>query len=290
MKISLCIFLLTAIALISCNRTETAPAKKEIRVAIIGGVTDNGFWEALTAPFIKKTGYQITLIATGPKQVITPYMREGKVDLITMHSSDTIINLVADGYACDPQPWLKNDLVIVGPPTDPAGIRGMTSAPEALAQIVEKHATFIVHASLGSQEVLRDNLNTAGVDLDPENTIVLQEDRQRRVLRRAEEENAYTLVGRLPFIDGKMPRGNMEIMVQGDSRLRRPYLVATANPQMFPDANITGARALARYLREPATQLWIMNYGKGKFDDQPLFYAAPGALNQYSSAMHKESK
>ncbi len=279
-----------SLMMMSCQKESTPSVKKPIRVAVIGGVTDNGFWENLTAPFIKETGYDVTLVASGPKDVIAPYMREGKVDMITMHSSDTIINLVADGYACDPQPWLKNDLIIVGPPADPAGIKGMTNAADALAKIIDKQATFVVHASLGSQEVLRDNLNIAGVSLDPEYTIVLLEDRQRRVLRRAEEENAYTMVGRLPFIDGKMQRGSMQLMVSGDSHLRRPYLVATANPKMFPDANVAGAKALAAYLREPRTQLWIYGYGKGKFDDQPLFYPAPGALNQNSPATQKTTK
>lgn len=287
MKCRTFILLCLTLLIPACKQEIQAPIKKEIRVAIIGGVSDNAFWDNLTAPFIKESGYEITLVAAGPKDVIAPYMREGKVDLITMHSSDTMINLVADGYACDPQPWLKNDLVIVGPPSDPAGIRGMVTAAEALKTIVEKQALFVVHASLGSQEVLRDNLNRAKVDLNPQDTIVLLEDRQRRVLRRAEDENAYTMVGRLPFIDGKMPRGTMEIMVRGDSYLRRPYLVATANPLMFPDANIAGAKALAKYLREPRTQLWILNYGKGKYDDQPLFYPAPGALNQKSAATQK---
>ena len=101
---------------------------------------------------------------------------------------------------------------------------------------------------------------------------MLLEDKQRRVLLRAEEENAYTLVGRIPFLDGRMPRGTMALMVSGDPCLRRPYLVATANPQRFPAANVAGARALAGFLRTMRTQLWIADYGKGKLDDQPLFH------------------
>ncbi len=189
-----------------------------------------------------------------------------------MHASDTIINLVADGYALDPQPWMRNDLILVGPPEDPAGIKGMTDAPEALKKIALAKAPFVVHASLGAQEVLHELCRIAGVDLDPMTTTILLEDRQRQVLKFAAEKKAYTLIGRIPFRTGKLPSNGMVLMVQGDDRMRRPYVVAVASPDRIAGARYNAARKLAAFLRSPATQDWIAGFGRGKIDDLPLFF------------------
>jgi tungstate transport system substrate-binding protein len=254
------------------GQTQPGRAQPEtVRVAVIGGQVETGFWEALATRFEKATGHQVEVVASGPKRVIAEAFRRGEADLITMHASDTIINLVADGYATDPQPWLKNDLVIVGPPEDPAGIRGMTDAAEALRKIKASGSAFVVHASLGAQDVLRDVLDSAEVSLDPQKTTLLFTDRAREVLKIASEKKAYTLVGRIPFLNGKLPNDGLVLMVRGDPQLRRPYVVAVASAERFRSAHVAAARQLAEFMRQEETQQWIAQYGKGQLDDQPLF-------------------
>jgi tungstate transport system substrate-binding protein len=261
-------------ALVAGCAGQTQPGRvqpESVRVAVIGGLVETGFWEALATRFEKATGHRVEVVASGPKRVIAEVFRRGEADLITMHASDTVINLVADGYATDPQPWLKNDLVIVGPPEDPAGIRGMTDAAEAICKIKAGGSAFVVHASLGAQDVLRDVLDSAGVSLDPQKTTLLFTDKAREVLKIASEKKAYTLVGRIPFLDGKLPNDGLVLMVRGDLRLRRPYVVAVASAERFRSAHVAAARQLAEFLRQEETQQWIAQYGKGQLDDQPLF-------------------
>jgi tungstate transport system substrate-binding protein len=198
--------------------------------------------------------------------------RQGGIDLITMHASDTIINIVADGLAMDPQPWLRNDMVIVGPPDDPAGIKGDTDAVKAFKKIASTKASFVVHSSLGAQEVLRAILDEGDITLDPGHTKVLFDDKQRRVLKIAADDKAYTLVGRIPFRSGKLPNYGLTVMVEGDPRLRRPYLVAVANPSRISGAHVREARRLAAYLRSDETQQWIASFGRGRLDAHPLFF------------------
>jgi tungstate transport system substrate-binding protein len=253
--------------------TPALPAEPEtVRVAVIGGMVETGFWKSIGERFEKATGHKVEVVISGPKRVIAIAFEDGKADLITMHASDTIINLVADGYALDPRPWLKNDLVIVGPKADPAGIRGMTDAAEAMKKVLSSGSPFVVHSSLGAQEVLRDVLEPTGFSLRPDRTSFVFSDRSRDVLKKAEEEKAYTLVGRIPFLNGKMPNPGLVLMVQGDPRLRRPYLVAVANPSRFPQARVKAATQLAEFLRREETQQWIAGYGRGQIDDQPLFF------------------
>jgi tungstate transport system substrate-binding protein len=243
-----------------------------VRVAVIGGMVDTKFFQAIGRRFEQATGHRVEIVASGPKRVIAEAFTAGQADLITMHASDTIINLVADGYAVDPQPWLKNDLILVGPPSDPAGIKGLTDAAEALKKIKASGSTFVVHASLGAQEVLRDVMADGNVTLDLDRTEVLFTDKARQVLQIAAGKSAYTLVGRIPFLDGKLANEGLVVMVRGDPRLRRPYVVTVANPARFPKAHVEAARQLARFLRDPRTQQWIAQYGRGQLDEQSLFF------------------
>ena len=121
-------------------------------------------------------------------------------------------------------------MVIVGPHDDPAGICNLKSASEAFAKIAETKAPFVVHSSLGAQEVMRDILEAAEINLPAEQLTLLFTDRARDVLKIAAEKHAYTLVGRIPFLNHKLPNEGLELMVRGDPQLRRPYLVAVANP------------------------------------------------------------
>jgi tungstate transport system substrate-binding protein len=256
----------------SCRSTEPARlAPQVIRVAVIGGMVETGFWPELAARYERLTGNKIELAVTGPKPAVVDAFRKGGIDLVTFHASDAFVNLVADGLAVDPQPWLRNDLVIVGPHDDPAGVRGMQDAIAAVKRIVAAKASIVVHASAGADGVLHDLLEAGHVVLPSEQTITFGGDNQHAILDRAAEAHAYTLVGRIPFVDGKLRRDGIDLLVRGDARLRRPYLVAVAAGRA-EDPHLAAARDLAGYLREPATQQWIAGFGKGRYDDEPLFF------------------
>lgn len=252
--------------------TRPASTQPSIRCAVIGGMFFTGFWNALADRYEKQTGVRVDLIATGPKNDIVQIFKQGHVDLITMHACDAMINLTVNGYTLDPQPWLRNDLVIVGPPEDPAGIKGMSDAAAALKKIAAAKSPFVVHSSLGAQEVLLNILELNQIQLDPSNTTVLFDDQQRSVLKVAGEKHAYTLVGRIPFRTGRLPNDGLVMMVQGDERLMRPYLVAVTNPKWMPGVHYREAKHFAAYLRTVETQAWIADYGKGTIDDRPIFF------------------
>ncbi len=104
------------------------------------------------------------------------------------------------------------------------------------------------------------------------NTVTLPSDRHRQLLGRAAKENAYTIVGRIPFLNGKITNAGLQIMVQGDPRMRRPYVVAVSTARAPSDPRRQAARKLAAFLRTPETQAWLKTFGRGDLDDQPLFF------------------
>jgi tungstate transport system substrate-binding protein len=254
---------------VGCRGASDAPdrpAPATIRVAVIGGMIETGLWAAVAECYERLTGHKVELAAAGPKPLVIAAFRAGGIDLITVHASDAMVNLVADGLARDPQPWARNDLVFVGPAADPAGVRGERDAATALRKIVAAKAPLLVHASLGADGVLHDLCEDAKIALDPGATLLFSGDNQREVLQRAAAAGAYTLVGRIPVISKKLAAPGMELLVQGDPRLRRPYLVEVAVGAG------EAARDLAAFLRGPEVQGLLATYGAGKYDDRPLFF------------------
>jgi ABC-type tungstate transport system permease subunit len=132
-----------------------------------------------------------------------------------------------------------------------------------------------LHASSGANELLSDLLATDELELDPALTISWPGDKQRQMLKRAAAEQAYTLVGRIPFLSGKLDTGDLIIMVAGDQRLRRPFLVVTATAKAsdpMSSLRLAAARRFTAYLREPVIQEFIATFGIGRYDNRPLLF------------------
>lgn len=270
--------------LAACSpKTATADTKPVIRVAVIGGMTMTGFWQELAAKFEADTGWKTQLVITGPKTVISEPFKRGEVDVLTMHSSDQTTDLVANGFGTNLRPWARNEHTIVGPPSDPAGIRGMKDGAEALKKIAARHAPFVDFYGPGSRELTHKLWQRA--ELKPEGDWVIKDESAspQEIVAFAEKKQAYVVVGRIPVTNGKMALGSMEVLVQGDPEMRRPYVVIEANAAKFPKTNSAGARALADWLVGEKGQGFILDYGRKSPGGIPLYYPA-GLVEEPSTA------
>ena len=252
--------------------SASAEDKEPIRVAVIGGMTMTGMWQELAAKFEADTGWKTQLIITGPKDVISAPFKRGEVDLLTMHSSDQTTDLVANGYGVNLRPWARNEHTIVGPATDPAGIRGLTDGAEALKKIAAARAPFVDFYGPGSRELTHKLWQRAG--LKPEGDWVLKDESAspQEIIAFAEKKQAYVVVGRIPVAFGKMSLGKMEVLVKGDPEMRRPFVVIEANAKKFPQARTAGARVLADWLVSEKGQRFLIEYGRQKNGGIPLYF------------------
>ncbi|EDY22182.1 tungstate ABC transporter permease [Chthoniobacter flavus Ellin428] len=249
-----------------------AEERPPIRVAAIGGMTMTGMWQELATKFEADTGWKTLLVITGPKDVLSAPFKRGEIDLLTMHSADKTTDLVADGYGVNLRPWARNEHTIVGPPSDPAGIRGMKDGAAALKKIAAAHAPFVDFYGPGSREITHKLWQRAG--LKPEGDWLLKDesDLPENIVAFAEKKQAYVVVGRLPITYGKMALGKMEVLVQGDPEMRRTYVVVEVNPQKFPQANAAGARVLADWLTGDPGQKFLLDYGRKAPGGIPLYH------------------
>jgi tungstate transport system substrate-binding protein len=253
------------------------PNKRIVRCAVIGGMTMTGLWPEVVRMFEADTGYHCELVATGPRPEISAAFRAGKADLITMHSGDITTDLVADGYGIHMRPWTRNELSLVGPTNDPAHIRGMTIGASALRKIAEARARFVDFQGVGSRELVHNLWTAAGIE--PKGDWVLKDDTVSKfdILQFARSNNAYVVVGYIPARLGKMNADGMEILVQGDPAMRRPFIVMEANPKKFPDVNSAGARALSDFLLSKKVQTFLAEFGQKTTGRGPLFHPLPSA-------------
>jgi tungstate transport system substrate-binding protein len=248
------------------------PRDKIVRCAVIGGMTMTGLWPEIAKRFEAETGYQCELVATGPRPEIAAVFRAGKADLITMHSGDITTDLVADGYGINMRPWTRNELTIVGPLNDPAHIRGMTNGAAALRKIAASKAHFVDFQGIGSRELAHNLWSAAGVE--PKGEWVLKDSTVSKfdILQFARTNDAYVVVGYIPARIGKMNAAGMEILVQGDPAMRRPFIVMEANPKKLAGINERGARALSDFLLSAKVQRFLADFGENLTGRGPLFH------------------
>lgn len=122
--------LLLAVLVAGCSK---AP-EPGIILATTTSVQDSGLLDELLPAFTKATGVKVKPIAVGSGEAIA-MARRGACDVVLAHSPKDEQKLVDDGIALDRTQIMTNTFLVVGPPDDPAKVKGLTSAKEAFAKI-----------------------------------------------------------------------------------------------------------------------------------------------------------
>ena len=120
----------------------TASGNKVIRISTTTSVNDSGLLPYLIPTFEAKTGYTVEVQSAGTGAAIQK-AKDGNADLILVHAKASEEEFVNDGYGVERIPFMYNYFVIVGPESDPAGIRDCENAAAAFAKIAESKSTFI---------------------------------------------------------------------------------------------------------------------------------------------------
>jgi tungstate transport system substrate-binding protein len=243
-----------------------------VHCAVIGGMTMTGLWPEISKMFEDETGYHVEVVATGERPILDKAIRSGQVDLLTMHSGDITTDIEADGIGVNMRPWTRNELVIVGPTNDPAGIRGMTNGAAAFRKIAAARAHFVDFHGIGSREMSHTLWRLA--EVEPKGDWVIKDDTVSKwnILQFCRSNNACVVVGYVPAMMGKMFSEGMEVLVKDDPIMRRPYIVMEANPARFPHSNHAGAHALSDFLLSPKVQNFLLNFNRQPTGNHPLFF------------------
>ncbi len=243
---------------------------KSIVVASTTSTQDSGLFEHLLPLFKAKTGIAVKVVAQGTGQALDTG-RRGDADVGFVHAKSQEVKFVADGFGVKRYPVMYNDFVLIGPKSDPAGIKGSKDIVAALKKIKETAAPFISRGDKSGTHSAELNLwKVATIDIDKDKGPWYKSIGQGMgaALNTASAGNAYVLADRATWISFKN-RGDLAIVVEGDKRLFNQYGVILVNPAKHPNVKKDLGQQFIDYLVSPEGQKDIANY---KINGEQLFY------------------
>lgn len=249
------------------------PKTKDLILATTTSTQDSGLLDYLVPMFEKKTGYRVKTIAVGTGQALA-MGEKGEADVLLTHAESAEKKVVDNGTVRNYQLVMHNDFIIVGPPKDPAGIKGKGSV-EAFEAIAAKEAFFISRGDdSGTHKMERSLWKKAGIDPAGSKWYLESGQGMGQTIIIASDKQAYTLSDRATYLAQK-PNVELEILSEGDRSLLNIYHVMEVNPEKFGKVNAEGAKAFVQFMIAPETQKLIGEFGKDKYG-QSLFFPDAG--------------
>jgi tungstate transport system substrate-binding protein len=270
--------LLVMAATIALTGAPADAQDKSIIVASTTSTQDSGLFGHILPLFKAKTGIDVKVVAQGTGQALDTG-RRGDADVVFVHAKAQEEKFVNDGFGVKRYPVMYNDFVLIGPKSDPAGIKGMSDVARALQTIKAKEAPFISRGDRsGTHTAELDLWKAAGIDIGKEKGPWYKEIGQGMgaALNTASAANAYVLADRGTWLSFKN-RGDLDILVAGDKKLFNQYGVILVNPEKHPHVKKALGQAFINWLVSPQGQKAIADY---KINGQELFFPnanVPGA-------------
>jgi tungstate transport system substrate-binding protein len=191
---------------------------------------------------------------------------DGKVDVLWLNDNMREMEAVRAKTAVDHQDVMFSDLVLVGPSSDPAGVKGMTSVIDAVRLIASAEATFVSRGDGSTiHHVEQSAWQEAGVSTsgsDAQSWYVIRYGNMRQTLQTAMEKNGYTMIDRVTWLDIKDHKQHV-IVVEDDPRMVVQYGVMLTNPAKHKDVQAAAGRAFIAWLTSRAGQKAINDYKIG---------------------------
>jgi len=250
-----------------------AQTEKFILMASTIGPIDAGIVSALEDQFEKDTGIRVRHVGAGTGAALK-IAEKGNVDLVMVHAKSLEEKFIKDGFGTERIPLMYNDFVIVGPEDDPAGIKGLKTATEALRKISERGTAFISRGDKSGTHVAEMELwAKAGIKPSGAWYKIYEKGAEGNVatLRYTDQQQAYTVIDRATYLSIKNEI-KLAILVEKDEALLNYISLIPVNAKRFPRVNEKDVQTFVAWLTSPEKgQKIIRDFGKDKFG-APLFF------------------
>ncbi len=249
-----------------------APALAQDRSIVVASTTstqDSGLFGYLLPLFKAKTDIEVKVIAQGTGQALDT-ARRGDADVVFVHAKSQEEKFLAEGFGVKRFDVMYNDFVLIGPKSDPAGVKGK-DIETALKTIRAKAAPFVSRGDKsGTHSAELALWKQAGIDIAAAKGPWYREIGQGigAALNTAAAMNGYVLSDRGTWIFFRN-RGGLEITVEGDRRLFNQYGVMLVSPEKYPSVKKEFGQAFVDWLISAEGQTAIAGY---KIDGQQLFF------------------
>jgi tungstate transport system substrate-binding protein len=245
--------------------------ENSIVIASTTSTKDSGLYEHLLPIFTQMTGIAVKVLAQGTGQALDTG-RRGDADVVFVHAKFAELKFLAEGHGVKRYPVMYNDFVLVGPKSDPAGIKGMDDVAEALRTIRVKQATFLSrgdHSGTHLAELALWNKDV-GINIEMENGAWYQSigRSMEATLHMAVAHGGYVLSDRATWLHFQN-KDSLQILVAGDKRLFNQYAAILVNPDKHPNVQKEPGQAFIDWLVSPDGQKAIADY---KINGEQLYF------------------
>lgn len=263
-------------ALLTLGMLFALPASAgTIRLSSTIGPVDAGIVPLLAETYKAKTGTEFVIEKAGTGATLEK-AKTGNFDMVIVHARALEDQFIKDGYGQNRRDVMYNDFVILGPKSDPAGIKGMKSAAEAFKVLAEKKAPFISRGDMSGTHVAEMNIwKAAGItpdgDKDEWYTVFsLGKLGNGPTTIFADKRAVYTLMDRATYLKQQK---NVKIvpLVEGDKAMLNLIAAIEVSPKKFSNVNNAETVKFIDWLCSDEAQLIIKDFEVKKFG-QPLFF------------------
>lgn len=258
--------------LVSSLGLSPSYADGPLRLAIVNTPKISGLIDDLVADYKASGGGDVSVY--GGSDVFEK-AREGEADLVIAHYGKADVErFVLDGYGWWPRTVFSNQLAIIGPKSDPAGIRGLSSGAEAIKKIAAAKAPFAVNALPGIT-YLTDILWLQAGSPDKGDWVLDPGVAKGQAMKFAEEKGAYTIWGAIPFLRFKEKHAStMDLLLTGDPLLQRIMAAIVVQPAKVSGTQPERAVKFVDYLLSSRAQARIASYRSAGVEQQLWWPAA----------------
>jgi tungstate transport system substrate-binding protein len=244
--------------------------EKSIVVASTTSTRDSGLFGHILPLFTAKTGIDVRVLAQGTGQALDTG-RRGDADVVFLHAKPAEEKFLAEGQGVKRHPVMYNDFILVGPRSDPAGVKGTKDILAALKAIKVKNAVFMSRGDNSGTHMAELKLwKLADIDIAAENGRWYKDIGQGMgaALKAASAAGTYVLSDRGTWLSFKN-KADLVIVVEGDKRLFNQYAVMLVNPEKHPSVKKELGQQFIDWIISPEGQKAIGDY---KINGEQLFY------------------
>ena len=247
-----------------------ARAIDDIRLATTTSTENSGLLKVILPLFEAKYGGKVRVVSVGTGAALK-LGENGDADVVLVHARPLEDKFMAAGFGSVRKDVMYNDFIIVGPGSDPAGVRGMKDVIAAMKKISASGAKFISRGDRsGTHAMENDYWKSAAVDAKGA-WYVSAGQGMGQVLTMAAQLEGYTLTDRATYAAYKDKTG-LVTLVEGDPKMFNPYGIIAITPQRHPTVNNQGAMAMVNWMISPEGQKTIADF---KINGVQMFF--PGA-------------
>jgi tungstate transport system substrate-binding protein len=276
MRKTLCTFCLVLALGLFLRPGNSAFAGETLMMATTTSTQDSGLLDYLVPIFEKQTGITLRYTAVGTGKALE-LGKNCDVDVLLVHAPAAEKKFVEEGLGVDRRQVMYNDFVIVGPVSDPAGIKGKKVA-DVLKTIASKKAVFVSRGDeSGTHKMEKQLWQKAGLALpDKEHWYLSAGLGMMQTLIIASERSGYTLTDRatwIRFLSQQKDKADLALLVEGDAPLLNQYSVIMINPAKCPKVKVKEARIFLDWWVSPSTQKTIAGF---RVEGKQLFFPNAG--------------